>query len=162
VCVSRGATVEHAVKTLFCASQVETLKRCCLKELPSTLVLHLKRFELDYVTFQKKKINSYCVFNKTLDMFPFTATGMAQQDAAAGEARRAQNAATQGMTLCRLISMSAALLNVFLCVPCHQRTEVVRVRVSQVSRVPALWRRVVVVVVVVAAVAAGSVVGAML
>lgn len=42
--------------------QVETFKRACLHSLPPTLVLHLKRFELNYDTFTKQKVNTRCEF----------------------------------------------------------------------------------------------------
>lgn len=35
-------------------------KRTLIKHLPHTLVLHLKRFEFDYETFQRWKVGAAC------------------------------------------------------------------------------------------------------
>ncbi len=37
-------------------AQVDAVKRNCLKVLPHTLVIHLKRFEFDYETMTRWKI----------------------------------------------------------------------------------------------------------
>jgi hypothetical protein len=65
--------------------QVDTLKRCCFKQLPPTLVLHLKRFELNFDTMAKQKINSKCTFPTSMNLFRYTAEGMAAPHAAEGE-----------------------------------------------------------------------------
>ena len=36
--------------------QVDAIKRSCIKSLPHTLVIHLKRFEFDYETMTRWKI----------------------------------------------------------------------------------------------------------
>ena len=51
-------------------------KRFCLGELPATLVLQLKRFQLDYETMTNIKINSRCAFPPTLDLEPYTKAGL--------------------------------------------------------------------------------------
>lgn len=38
------------------------MKRCSIKSLPNTLVITLKRFEFDYNTFQRVKVNDYFEF----------------------------------------------------------------------------------------------------
>lgn len=55
-----------------CKKKVDTLKRCCIKELPRNLILHLKRFEFDFDSMTKIKINDYCEFPMVLDMAPYT------------------------------------------------------------------------------------------
>lgn len=63
---------DNAYHCGVCDAKVDTLKRCRIGELPNTLVLHLKRFELNYDTFTKQKLNSRVEFPTTLDMKPFT------------------------------------------------------------------------------------------
>lgn len=41
-----------------CGKHVEALKRCCVKSLPRTLILHLKRFEFDYDQMKKVKVGA--------------------------------------------------------------------------------------------------------
>jgi len=89
----------------ICKKHVDTLKRSCAKvcvcvrararacnsrlvftplappqELPSTLILHLKRFEFDFDTMRKVKLNDYCEFPETLNMLPYTREGLALQE----------------------------------------------------------------------------------
>jgi hypothetical protein len=49
------------------------------------LIFHLKRFGLDYQTFESYKINSYCEFPELLDMKKYTANYLVQQDHMAAE-----------------------------------------------------------------------------
>jgi hypothetical protein len=64
---------DNAYKCEECNAKVDTQKRCCFQELPQTLVLHLKRFEMNYDTFTKQKVNSRCEFPTELDMWQYTA-----------------------------------------------------------------------------------------
>jgi ubiquitin carboxyl-terminal hydrolase 9/24 len=61
------------------------LRRTCIGTLPNTLIFHLKRFGLDYQTFESYKINSYCEFPELLDMKKYTANYLVQQDHMAAE-----------------------------------------------------------------------------
>lgn len=54
------------------------MKRVCLKELPPCLVVHLKRFDFDYETMQRLKLKEAFQFPHRLDMWPFTAEGLAE------------------------------------------------------------------------------------
>ena len=58
-----------------CSKKVETLKRCCIKTLPNTLLVHLKRFEFDYEKMKHIKLNDMCEFPMTLNMEPYTREG---------------------------------------------------------------------------------------
>lgn len=62
----------------ICNKRVDTLKRCCIKTLPNTLFLHLKRFEFDYDKMRHIKLNDSCEFPMSLDMFPYTKEGLQQ------------------------------------------------------------------------------------
>jgi ubiquitin C-terminal hydrolase len=53
--------------------KVRAIKRLRIKRLPPILVLQLKRFQLNYDTFQKEKLNDKYVFPTTLEMAPFMA-----------------------------------------------------------------------------------------
>lgn len=54
-----------------CQSKVSAIKRLSIKKPPKTLILVLKRFEYDYGTEMKFKLNSYCKFGSELDLQPF-------------------------------------------------------------------------------------------
>ncbi len=55
-----------------CEKKVSALKRQCFKKLPRVLTLVLKRFEYDYDTMLKNKINDYCEFPLELNMEKYT------------------------------------------------------------------------------------------
>ena len=71
--------------------------RHCIKTLPNTLILTLKRFEFNFdtmrkygpvnselwllqLTFNRVKINDFCHFPMELNMEPYTREGLARQD----------------------------------------------------------------------------------
>jgi ubiquitin C-terminal hydrolase len=68
--------------------KVETLKRCCISQVPDTLVLQLKRFKMDWNTMVKEKINDNFVFGHNLNLFPFTATGISQAEELSGKSSK--------------------------------------------------------------------------
>ena len=55
--------------------QLPTTMRHSIKVLPPHLIIHLKRFEFDYTTFQQKKVNSRFEFPHKLNMKPYTLEG---------------------------------------------------------------------------------------
>lgn len=63
-----------------CSKKRDTLKRACIKILPNTLILHLKRFEFDFDSMKKIKVNSYCEFPTELNMEPYTTVGLARRE----------------------------------------------------------------------------------
>ena len=63
-----------------CEKKVTTLKRVCIKKLPKYLIFVLKRFEYDYDSRQKIKINDYCEFPMRLNMEPYTEEGLLKAD----------------------------------------------------------------------------------
>eukprot|EP01124_Arcella_intermedia_P033046 TRINITY_DN7826_c0_g2_i4.p1 TRINITY_DN7826_c0_g2~~TRINITY_DN7826_c0_g2_i4.p1 ORF type:complete len:1007 (+),score=242.40 TRINITY_DN7826_c0_g2_i4:335-3022(+) len=74
-------TGENKYMCESCGEPVSTLKRCCIKDLPHMLVIHLKRFEFDYDTLDRKKVSSPCSFPMLLNMEPYTAEGLARKEA---------------------------------------------------------------------------------
>jgi ubiquitin carboxyl-terminal hydrolase 9/24 len=66
---------ENAYYCEQCKKKVNTLKRVCLKKLPNHLVFVLKRFEFDFNTYSKLKINDYYEFPDEIDMEPYTLQG---------------------------------------------------------------------------------------
>ncbi|RHY53356.1 hypothetical protein DYB34_004091 [Aphanomyces astaci] len=74
----QGETLEGD-NAYFCEvvkEKVRATKRVCIKTLPETLVVHLKRFEFDYDTMEKVKLNDFVEFPTQLNMAPFTAEGL--------------------------------------------------------------------------------------
>ena len=53
-------------------------KRQCISELSNSIIFHLKRFELNFDTFRREKVNDLFPFPLTLDMRPYTKEGLAQ------------------------------------------------------------------------------------
>eukprot|EP00897_Mesotaenium_endlicherianum_P008194 jgi/Mesen1/7402/ME000388S06619 len=63
-----------------CKTKVDALKRACVKSLPHTLVVHLKRFDFDYETMQRLKLKDHFEFPLQLNMKPFTVEGLALRE----------------------------------------------------------------------------------
>jgi ubiquitin C-terminal hydrolase len=55
-----------------CNEKQTAIKRTCVKTLPKTLILGLKRFEFNYDEMIKVKLNDYIEFPLELDMYEFT------------------------------------------------------------------------------------------
>jgi len=66
-----------------CAKKSDAVKRCVIKDLPNTLIIHLKRFEFNFETFTKTKLNDYCAFPLELDMSAYTEKGLHEREMAA-------------------------------------------------------------------------------
>jgi len=63
-----------------CNKKVDTLKRTCLKTLPNTAIFHLKRFEFNFDTMQKVKLNDRFEFPRKLNLKPYTREGLAAKE----------------------------------------------------------------------------------
>jgi uncharacterized UBP type Zn finger protein len=59
-----------------CNAAVDQSKRLCLDKLNDTVMLHLTRFEFNYDTFRKEKINDKIQFPASLNLYPYTAEGL--------------------------------------------------------------------------------------
>ena len=62
-----------------CAVKRNTIKRMCIKSLPSNLVIQLKRFHYDWESNRALKFDDYFQFPWVLDMGPYTAEGIANK-----------------------------------------------------------------------------------
>eukprot|EP00271_Cylindrocystis_brebissonii_P017350 TRINITY_DN4491_c0_g1_i1.p1 TRINITY_DN4491_c0_g1~~TRINITY_DN4491_c0_g1_i1.p1 ORF type:complete len:2223 (-),score=458.73 TRINITY_DN4491_c0_g1_i1:345-6917(-) len=87
----RGDLLEadNAYYCEVCAKKVDALKRVCVKALPQSLVIHLKRFDFDYESMQRLKLKDRFEFPIHLSMKPFTVEGLAAKE-------RAEKAQTSG------------------------------------------------------------------
>ena len=61
-----------------CKQRVNITKRVCLGSLPPVVIMHLKRFELNYETFQHEKLNNRFVFPLDVNLEPYTNEGLAR------------------------------------------------------------------------------------
>lgn len=52
--------------------KIAAKKRCLLSKLSNTILIHLKRFEFNYSTMQRTKMNEYCEFPMKLDLKPWS------------------------------------------------------------------------------------------
>ena len=59
-----------------CKEKTDTILRNAISTLPNMLILSLKRFDLDYNTFETVKLNSRCAFGETLNMKRYTLEGV--------------------------------------------------------------------------------------
>ena len=54
--------------------------RCCIEHLPDTLIIHLKRFEFSFETFENIKVYDHFEFPHELNMRPYTKEGLASAE----------------------------------------------------------------------------------
>lgn len=59
-----------------CKRKTDTVLKTAISALPDMLILSLKRFDLDYNTFETVKLNSRCEFGQTLNMKRYTLEGV--------------------------------------------------------------------------------------
>jgi len=59
-----------------CKKNCDTVLRTAISALPDMLILSLKRFDLDYNTFETVKLNSRCEFGQKLNMKRYTLEGL--------------------------------------------------------------------------------------
>lgn len=70
-----------------CSKKVAALKRCCLHDtkLPQVLILHFKRFEFNFDSMRKEKVNDHFEFpykqGEVLNVQKFTQSGIARAEA---------------------------------------------------------------------------------
>jgi ubiquitin carboxyl-terminal hydrolase 9/24 len=67
-----------------CKKNTDTVLRTAISTLPNMLLLSLKRFDLDYTTFETVKLNSRCAFGQTLNMKKYTLEDLESAERASG------------------------------------------------------------------------------
>ena len=67
---------EDAYQCDSCEAKVKAVRRVCVKHLPNVLILALRRFEFDFDTMTREKLNDYFEFPFELNMEPFTEEGL--------------------------------------------------------------------------------------
>ncbi|CAM9150961.1 unnamed protein product, partial [Phaeothamnion confervicola] len=72
---------DNKVECEECGTRKDTVRRTCLGTLPNLLILHLKRFDLDFTTFETVKLNNRCAFPMRLDVKPYTKKGIEEREA---------------------------------------------------------------------------------
>lgn len=60
----------------YCEGKVPAIRRVCIKHLPNTFIISLRRFEFDFDTMTRVKVNDYCEFPSDIDMEPYTQEGL--------------------------------------------------------------------------------------
>ena len=71
---------DNKVDCDVCAQKKATIRRTCIGNLPNTMVLHLKRFDLDFQTFETVKLNNRMAFSTRLNMLNYTKEGIEAQE----------------------------------------------------------------------------------
>uniref|UniRef100_A0A061RL24 Ubiquitin carboxyl-terminal hydrolase 9/24 n=2 Tax=Tetraselmis sp. GSL018 TaxID=582737 RepID=A0A061RL24_9CHLO len=71
--------------------KVDAVKRACVKTLPNTLVIHLKRFEFDFDTMMRWKVRDRFEFPMELNMYEYTVEGLAEAEGQQATDKRADD-----------------------------------------------------------------------
>jgi hypothetical protein len=61
--------------------KVDALRGCSFRTLPPTLIIHLKRFDFDLESMDRRKVNDHLSFPMELNMFPYTEEGLLAKEA---------------------------------------------------------------------------------
>ncbi|ETO37056.1 Ubiquitin carboxyl-terminal hydrolase family protein [Reticulomyxa filosa] len=75
-----------------CNEKILALKRVCFKTLPKYLLLHLSRFEFDFNTMARVKLNSRLEYPMELNMKKYTAEGLVEKEQHEREEKEKENA----------------------------------------------------------------------
>ncbi|CAN8096633.1 unnamed protein product [Discula destructiva] len=63
---------DNKYKCSSCDRHVDAVRRTCLKEIPDSLIFHLKRFDFNLRAQSRSKINDYFAFPTRINMRPYT------------------------------------------------------------------------------------------
>lgn len=63
-----------------CVEKKATVRRTCFGNLPNTMILHLKRFDLDFQTYETVKLNNRMAFNTRINMLKYTKEGIEAEE----------------------------------------------------------------------------------
>lgn len=76
---------DNKVNCERCKRNTDTVLRTAISGLPDMLILSLKRFDLDYNTFETVKLNSRCAFDQCLNMKKYTLEGVEAMEKASAQ-----------------------------------------------------------------------------
>ena len=88
---------ENKVGCDKCNKKTNTVLRTAVSKLSDVLVLSLKRFDLDYTTFETVKINSRYEFEETLNMKQYTLEAKELLEAAQPQERRSETGSSMDL-----------------------------------------------------------------
>ena len=71
---------ENAYQCDHCEAKVRAIRRVFLKHLPNHLIIALRRFEFDFDSMTRVKLNDFCEFPLNIDMEPYTQEGLDRQE----------------------------------------------------------------------------------
>lgn len=71
---------DNKISCDVCQEKKSTIRRSSLGVMPNTMVLHLKRFDLDYTTFETVKLNSRLEFPTRINMLKYTKEGIEAEE----------------------------------------------------------------------------------
>ena len=77
---------DNKINCEVCTKKKVTTRRTCFDTLPNTLILHLKRFDLDFTTFETVKLNNRLAFELNLNLMKYTKEGIEQEKKLAAKA----------------------------------------------------------------------------
>lgn len=103
----RGEVLEgsNAYYCEKCKEKRTTVKRTCIKSLPSVLCIHLMRFGFDWESGRSIKYDEQIRFPWVLNMEPYTVSGMARQDCS-GEGGESRGDGTSGSSPRKKVTIS--------------------------------------------------------
>lgn len=76
---------DNKYKCSSCDRHVDAVRRSCLKEIPDSLIFHLKRFDFNLRTQSRSKINDYFAFPDRINMRPYTVEHLSNSPGASSE-----------------------------------------------------------------------------
>lgn len=71
---------DNKIQCDVCADKKAAVMRTCIGALPNMLLLHLKRFDLDFQTFETVKLNTRMSFPMSINMLRYTKDGIDSAD----------------------------------------------------------------------------------
>lgn len=92
VCVDQIMEGDNKVLCDSCKVKTNTILRTAISTLPNMLVLSLKRFDLDFTTFETVKLNNRCEFGEALNMKQYTLQAKEALEAAGSAAKGSSGA----------------------------------------------------------------------
>jgi ubiquitin C-terminal hydrolase len=60
--------------------KVDATRRSYIKKLRNTVIINLKRFDFDYNTMQRLKLNDFCEFPEKINFKPWTKEGIQERE----------------------------------------------------------------------------------